>query len=118
MSDETLSFRIIIPVDLPVLYRKNRIENAKGELARQLVDYLLKNKETRMSVTLQEKSEINYYNEIYTLSCYIFAVQEYPATIYMQKFEDMNWRALSSSAIEEIKIRIRNWFRGNHDRHI
>lgn len=118
MSDETLSFRIIIPVDSPVLYRKNRIENAKGELARQLFDYLLKHKETRMCVSLQEKSDLNYFDEIYTLSCYMVAVQDYPATIYMPKFEDMNWRALSSSAIEEIKIRIRNWFRGNHDRHI
>jgi len=112
MSDETLAVNYRLPNECPADYRKFYSDNAKKKFARGLFDYLWEHKETRMCVSIKEITEEHYDCTDYTITCRLDAVQEYPVTIRMAKFEDMEWKALSSSAIGEIKRRVRNWFTG------
>ena len=113
-ADNTISAQVCIPRDRWYDMKDFAFEKCKREIAEGLFDYLWKNKSQRTCVSIKQ----NQYPsddgrlEFYSISCDLVAVQEYPRIITMPAYETMTWRALSCSAIDEIRRRVKSWIRG------
>ena len=114
MSDQTLSIQYVTPRDAPAYYKEQQAELSKREFLGSLSNYLWEHRDTRMCVSIKTSVD-NYHtypSDTTTITCRIDAVREYPVVMTMPVYQEMSWRALSSCAIDEMKYRIRKWFRG------
>ena len=114
MSDQTLSIQYLTPRDAPMWFTKQQEELSKKEFLQSLSNYLWEHRDTRMCVSIKKSVDIYhaYPSDTTTITCRIDAVREYPVHMVMPKFETMSWKALSGSAIAEIRHRVANWLRG------
>jgi len=99
--------------DYPTRLREWYITDAEMKFKKGLIDYLWEHRTQRMCVSIKENKERFYPQEIYTITCDITAVQEYPIKVVMPTFEAMSWKSLSGSAIAEIRYRLRKWLAGD-----
>jgi hypothetical protein len=68
-------------------------------------------------ITLKEHSgEIDFYTSEYIITADISVAEQYPVRIAMPEYHEMPLRALTFSAIEEMKYRAKYWMRNTWSR--
>jgi len=99
--------------DYPKQLKELYITDAEMKFRKGLVDYLWEHRTQRLCVSIKETREQQYPQEIYTITCDVVVVDEYPIKLRMPSYEDMSWKSLSNSALAEIRCRLRRWFAGD-----
>ena len=106
--DNKLAIRLDIPDNVPSEYIGHLKSHALDELALKLFDYLFQGRGQQYCVRIMEKSR---HPHEYVVECSLTAVKYNTAEIRLPRYEDMPWNNLSYCAVDEIKRRIKRWFK-------